>query len=209
MQGRSGLRILACALWCASTVHASTIWNEALNGDLSNSGLAPSAVATSVGSNVVIGSVGNSGAGIDRDYFTFTVPAGAALAAIKLLGNTSVSGGASFIAIQAGPRVTVSPNGAGVEQLLGFTHYGGGDIDSDLLPAMAIGFTGALASGTYSIWVQETGGPATYGLDFVIRSVDGGNLEGGDVPTLPEWAAILMALLLSTQIWRGNSRNKS
>jgi hypothetical protein len=169
---------------------------------LSGSGLSPTVLATALGSNVVLGSTGDSGQGVDRDYFTFTVPSGTALTSIKLLGNTSVSGGSSFIAIQSGPQLTVTPSGQGVQQLLGYTHYGNDLIGTDLLPAMVIQFTGALPSGTYSVWVQETGGPAAYGLDLVISPVGGGDPQDGDVPTLPEWGFILMALLLAGLLGR-------
>ncbi len=204
MVPRTGFEVLmgVLALCGGLAAHAGTAWDEAGGVDLSNNGLNPTPLVVSVGSNTVLGTVGNSGQGIDRDYFRFTVPAGAVLQSIRVLGNTSVSGGASFIAIQAGPQLTVSPSGAGVEQLLGFTHYGNDQIGNDILQDMAISFSGALPAGTYSVWVQETGGPASYGLDFMIGVVGGVNTDDGDVPTLPEWAAILMALLLSFSLWR-------
>lgn len=167
------LKFLAMLVACCGSVatHAAIAWDETLLGDLSSDGLAPTALTVGSGTNYVLGTVGNSGSGVDRDYFSFVVPTGFVLDAVRLLGNTSVSGGSSFIAIQAGPQLTVSPTGAGVENLLGFTHYGNDLIGTDLLPAMAITFTGALPSGVYSVWVQETGGPATYGLDFSISAV--------------------------------------
>ncbi|MEC5386749.1 FxDxF family PEP-CTERM protein [Uliginosibacterium sp. H3] len=167
------LKFLAMAAACCGSIgaHASVLWNEADNGDLANDGLSPTTLLVSSGSNRIVGSTGNSGSGVDRDYFSFTVPTGFVLDAIRLLDNTSVSGGSSFIAIQAGPQLTVSTTGAGVENLLGFTHYGNDLIGTDLLPTMAIKFAGALPSGVYSIWVQETGGPASYGLDLNISAV--------------------------------------
>jgi hypothetical protein len=116
------------------------------------------------------GTVGNAGSGIDRDYFTFTVPAGKTLSAIMVTNNTNVSGGSSFIAIQQGSQVTTTITGGGIENLLGYTHYGNDVVDTDLLPTLVPSANGSLASGTYSIWVQETGGPATYGFDFVFAT---------------------------------------
>jgi hypothetical protein len=163
--------VAACACAALVPAWAGTGWDESVSGDLSNNGLAPTPVAVALGSNVVTGFTGDAGAGIDRDYFSFTVPEGLTLTALTLLPVTSVSGGASFIAIQAGPQLTVTPTGGGVENLLGFAHYGTDLIGLDLLPVMAVKFTGALPSGTYSVWVQELGGTVPYGFDFVISSV--------------------------------------
>src|SRR5262245_43690199 len=94
------LSVVACL--CAVPAHAATMWNEAVSGDLSNDGLAPTALTMNLGSNQVLGFTGNSGQGINPDYFKFTVPANAALTSITLLGNTSISGSVSFIGIAAG-----------------------------------------------------------------------------------------------------------
>ena len=161
----------AAALLVAGSAQAVTVWDEAVNGDFSNDGLATTPVPVQLAANRIVGMTGDGGQGIDRDYFRFTVPVGAELKAIKLLDNTQVSGGASFIAIQAGPQITVTPTGNGVENLLGFAHYGNDQIGTDILPAMAVKFTGALPAGTYSVWVQDTGGPASYGFEFVIAAV--------------------------------------
>jgi len=191
--------IAAAACQAAMASHAA-VWDESLAGDLSNNGLAPSALAFSVGSNEVLGSVGNSGQGIDRDYFKFTVPPGAKLTSLRLLGNTSVSGAASFLALQEGPQVTVTPSGAGVENLLGFAHYGTEQIGTDILPLVVFNnLSGGLPSGTYSVWVQDTGGQVDYGLEFgIVSAAD----SSADVPTLPEWALLLLSVLLLTATWR-------
>jgi hypothetical protein len=154
----------------AFSAQAIVVWDESSNGDLSNSGLAPTSVVFNSNSHVINGTVGNSGSGVDRDYFTFTVPTGKTLSAIMVTNNTTVSGGASFFAIQQGSQITTTPEGGGVTDLLGFTHYGNDLIGTDILPTLVPSANGSLASGTYSIWVQETGGPASYGFDFVFAS---------------------------------------
>ena len=39
---------------------------------------------------------------------------------------------------------------------------------SPRVPLPVLHGAGALGSGTYAVWTQETGGPASYGFDFVI-----------------------------------------
>lgn len=192
---------IALVSTAAATAHAATIWDEASNGDLSNDGLSPTPLVISLGSNRVLGSTGNSGQGTDRDYFVLTVPAGAALTQILLLPNTSVSGSVSFIGMQAGPQLTVTPTGGGVEHLLALGHYGNDQIGSDLLPSIKLGSPGPLPSGTYSVWIQDTGGPAFYGLDFVTSSV-----ASAQAPALPKWGLVLLGLLLASIYWFEASR---
>jgi hypothetical protein len=169
----------------AGPASAATVWDEALQGDFSGDGLHPTPLTVAPGSNLVRGTTGNAGQGIDRDYFSFVVPEGAVLSALMLLSNSTVSGGSSFIGLQAGPQLTVLPSGGGAEALIGYAHYGNDLVGTDLLPV--ISFTGALPAGAYAVWVQELGGPVEYGSDFQISAV-------------PEPASALLALagLLAT-----------
>lgn len=188
-----GALALAC---CGSAAAATTAWDEAVAGDLSNDGLAPTAIVFAPGANRVAGTTGNAGQGVDRDYFSFTVPPGAVWSSLRLVSG-SVSGSASFIGLQAGPQLTVTPSGGGVERLLGFTHYGNDLIGSDILPGAVFGFSGPLPSGSYSVWIQETGGPAAYVFEFGLEAAN-----VGDVPTLPEWGLLLLGALLCAAMWR-------
>ena len=197
-----GLRLACLMIPLVSSGGAaaqSTAWDESVSGDLSNSGLSPTALVVGVGTNRVAGTTGNSGQGVDRDYFTFTVPAGMALQTLKVLGGTSVSGGSSFIAIQAGAQVTVTTSGGGSENLLGFAHYGNDVIDTDILPQLVFNFAGSLPSGAYAVWVQETGGPASYEFEFGLAPA-----VSADIPTLPEWGLLLLGSVLLGQWWRQN-----
>jgi hypothetical protein len=186
---------------CVVTLAHADDWDESVRGDLSNDGLAPTAITLSTGANRVAGVTGNPGTGVDRDYFSFVVPAGSQLTGIKLLPATSISGGSSFMAIQAGPQVTVTPSGGGAAALLGFMHYGNDMIGSNLLPTLVFGSTG-LASGSYAMWIQETGGPVNYELELSLTPLAGGS---ADVPTLTEWAVLLLASLLIGIGWRRQS----
>ena len=176
-------RLLLCALASAcfaSSAHASTAWDEAVSGDLANQGTSPTALTLLQGSNFVRGSTGRDGAGVvDRDYFSFTLPAGTQLSALTLLqGSTFLGPSAlSFIAVQAGTQVTVDPVGGSATGLLGWWLYGENDVDTDILPFMgaspgAVGFIGTLPAGDYAFWVQDTGtGVAAYNFDFQVTAV--------------------------------------
>jgi hypothetical protein len=194
--------IVRCLFVAAASVgavaaDAGTMWDETTAGDLSNDGLSPTALVMGIGSNRVLGAVGNAGQGVDRDYFKFTVPAGATLTSIVLLSNTQTAG-VSFIGIQPGPQLTVTPSGGGAENLVALGHYGNDQIGTDLLPVIKIGTPGPLPAGTYSVWVQELSGTAPYGFDFVTTA----GAVTNSVPTLPEWGLVTLGMLLAYIYWR-------
>jgi hypothetical protein len=173
--------LLASAFLYATVAHGDTIYNESISGDLSNSGLTPTQLTVSLGSNDVFGTTGkNATAGsVDRDYFTFTIPQGQYLTAITVLPGTQTLGplGDSFIGIESGPQVTVSTAATTAAGLLGWFHYDTGDIGANILPLMgtsglgSTGFTTPLPAGTYSFWVQEGNvGTVNYGLEFTVAT---------------------------------------
>lgn len=178
---------------------AAWAWDEAIDGDLSNAGLAPTALAFGNGSNFVAGTVGRpmAGAEVDRDYFTFTVPVGSVFTAINVLAPTVALGGGSFIGLQAGPQVTVPFSTPTADGLLGWTLYSADDIGGNLLPLMAIpsngssGFGVPLGAGSYAVWVQETAtGTAVYNFDFTLTAVPEpatALLWGGGLLALAAW----------------------
>lgn len=170
--------LLAIAVLYGTAAHGDTIYNESVSGDLSNSGLAPTLLTISLGSNDLFGTTGKTGTVIDRDYFAFTVPQGAELTAITVLPGTMTLGtlGDSFIGLESGPQMTVSTAATTAAGLLGWDHYGTGDIGVNILPLMgtglgATGFTSPLPAGTYSFWVQEaSAGTVPYGLEFTVAT---------------------------------------
>ncbi len=196
-----GIVLLAAALSFGTAVRGDVIYNESVSGDLSNSGLAPTVLTVSLGSNELFGTTGNITA-VDRDYFTFAVPAGLELSSIVLLPGTQSLGplGESFFGVQAGPQVTVSTSASNATGLLGWVHYNAGDVGTDLLPLMgsaglgSTGFTPPLPSGAYSFWVQEASvGTVPYGFDFAITAT----------PEPGSWAMLLTGLaLLGTRATR-------
>lgn len=163
----ASLALVACL---STSGQAATVWDESTQGDLSNNRLQPTALAMTAGDNLVFGSVGSESGPIDRDFFSFSVPANGLLQAVVLLGNTSVSGSSSFLALQAGPQVTTTPGGQNISALLGFIHYDPSMIGQNLLPLMGVANL-PLPAGTYSVWVQELSQVVPYGLNFVLSAV--------------------------------------
>src|SRR6478735_3993329 len=98
---RSALLAVSCAIF--SSAQAAVVYDESVAGDLSNSGASPTVVHVGLGSNLISGSTGVGAAGIDRDYFSITVPSDAALGSLTVLPGTSPSGDVTFIGVQVGP----------------------------------------------------------------------------------------------------------
>jgi hypothetical protein len=169
---------LTCLLFAGgvSAVYPATVYNEAISGDLSNSGLNPTAITLGLGSNQVFGTTGRVTA-TDLDYFSITVAPGFQLNALTVLPGTT-AGGVSFIGLQAGSQVTLPTNASSAAGLLGWRHYGPADINTNILPAMAVpaqgssGFSVPLPAGNYSFWIQDSSpGTFNYGFDLIVSQV--------------------------------------
>jgi hypothetical protein len=173
----SQVKFIGAGMFCLSALVctqalAVTAWNESVNGDLSSDGLSPTVLSVVLGTNTVSGKMGDEGLGLDRDYFSFTVPNGAVLSKLVINPGTQVAGGVSFFAVQTGPQLTVDPTGGSPAGLLGYSHYGATDVGTNFLPKIIFTAGGTLPSGQYSFWVQDnSGGIATYNFDFVITAV--------------------------------------
>ncbi|MCP4107018.1 MAG: PEP-CTERM sorting domain-containing protein [Desulfobacteraceae bacterium] len=77
--------ILLTLLFFVPTSHATTIWDESVNGDLSNISSAPSDISVLIsGSNIIVGSIGAFFTSDNTDIFNFTVPAGYVLSNVIL-----------------------------------------------------------------------------------------------------------------------------
>jgi hypothetical protein len=171
---RKGIRqfflALVGAILTSATAQAATAWDESVHGDLSDDRLNPTALSFASGASTVSGVVGPSS--VDIDYFKFVVPDGRLLSAVIVNPGTYVVGAVSFFAIQVGDKITVTPTGGGdgTGALLAFDHFGADDVGKNLLARLLPGQPGLLP-GTYSVWLNESSGPAPYSFDFVLSAV--------------------------------------
>ncbi|MGH1392461.1 MAG: Ig-like domain-containing protein, partial [Trichormus sp.] len=149
-------------------------YNEAINGDISGDRNSPLVLQLIEGTNSLTATSVRG----DREYVTFTVPEGYQLDTLVLAAYESTDD-VGFAAVQRGSVFTEPPTGTNVANLLGYSHYGPGldQLGTNILDDLgrgegAIGFTGALPSGEYTFWLQQTGTAATtYTLEFNITPV--------------------------------------
>lgn len=174
------LTSIVTALGLCSAANAGVLWNEAVHGDLSNDWLAPTVaqlVVSEGGENIVRGVSGDDGTGIDRDYITVTIPAGAELIGIILQDYFSTDFN-MFMGVVAGTTV-INPDEATDQSVLGYSLFGPGDIGNDLMDDLAVahypggGFAAPVGAGTYTFWIQQTGEPTIYQMNFVVVPAPG------------------------------------
>lgn len=149
------------------------LWNEFVQGDLSDNRFAPTPLSLVPGSNQLIGSMaGDLGGGnVDRDYFSITVPPGHVLSQIVCEQYFSLDP-VAFLGIQPGPTFPNDPNTVEPGDLLGWIHLSIDHVGVDILPVMGFegqGFVPPLPAGVYSFWAQQLGEPTDYVLDFVVQ----------------------------------------
>lgn len=153
----------------SASIHAATIHDEGIDGDLSGLMGTPTPLSvSSPGVNTIIGQIGdngNTGAtdGSDADYLTFNIPSGFLLSAIMI--DQYISGeDRSFFGYTAG----TSFSGQGVGDVDGFTLFGlaNTEVLDDLNGA-------PLPAGDYAFWLQETadGFVVDYQVSFHVTAV--------------------------------------
>jgi hypothetical protein len=149
---------VAVSLFAFASFAQAVVYSEASSGDLSNNGNAPTNLGTfGVGTHQVT----SSSTFPDIDDYTFSIPAGATLAQIVPTAYTG-DDETAFLGLQAGS--TIDNSGA---SLMGYQHFGPaqGNMNANLLPFIA---AAPLGPGSYSVWTQQQGAPATYTIDFVV-----------------------------------------
>lgn len=175
----TGVAMAMAAVFTASIMSGAQagsidLFNEAVDGELSDDNLAPTPLVFQLGSNRVSGATvpSNNQGEPDRDFFTFTIPQGWSLTQVVLASYTNEDD-LAFLAI--GGETSFS-NTIGSD-ILGAALIGDGlgiSVGDDVLDDLATGqvagdgFTTPLGPGDYSIWYQETAGNTTYTLDFQV-----------------------------------------
>ncbi len=174
--------VVAAIVLPAARTNAIVLWNESVNGDLSNTQTAPNMFTLSSGVNAVIGSVGT---GDTQDWLTLTVPVGFQLPSVVLASyqSTDVQG---FTGFASGSTFAGSVNTAG--SYLGYAHFGTAAangtlptanlLGADILPIMANpladpganGFTDPLQAGTYAFLIQQLGATTSYEFDYTVTA---------------------------------------
>ena len=172
------MKILAIALLVAAlavpAANAATVWDEGINGDLSSSEAAPTSIALAVGSNVLAGTI--NGFPLDRDYITFTIPAGFVLSGMNLVVFTPDN--LAFSAFNTGSTSFI-PTGATNGLFLSGIHITSADVGFNLLTFFDTRnvTTNSLASpslgaGTYCWMIQQTSPIVqTWRVDMILQGV--------------------------------------
>jgi hypothetical protein len=161
--------VAALGLGCFFAVApAQVIWNETIHGDLSGDRLNPTGLSLGLGPNLLLA---NTGPG-DREYVHFSLGAGMSLVGIHVVSYVSEDP-IAFIGVQAGSVFTEPHDNPDPANLLGWAFFGPEQLGQDILPAMgngwdSIGFTPPLTGSNYTFWIQQTGNPSDYTLNFVV-----------------------------------------
>jgi len=145
-----------------------------VNTDLSNDRLNPTVIQFSSGMDTVSNCIDNN----DVDYFTFEVPVDSVLTGITLTNyEVDTASNLAFLGIQKGETFTEPVSNTNVANLLGGLIFGVNNIGTDLLPTMgnlngSQGFTTPLPTGSYTIWLNQTGDQSCAAFQFIFADKD-------------------------------------
>lgn len=169
------LPFLAAPAW------SDVVWDEAINGDLSNDRFNPTPFTLAAGTSSLIATSGQDQdtGEMDREFFSLTIPAGLVLSEVRLAAYESEDP-IAFIGVVTGPVMSIDPDNPVIGDLYGWSLFGPAvlPVGSDYLPRIgsgggAIGFTPPLTAGVYSWWSQQLAPTATYQWDFVVTPEPG------------------------------------
>ena len=154
------LAIVALAT-AGTAASAQVVWDETVDGNLSNDPANPTLLNFGVGTNIVRGStLGAATPPSDGfDAFGFTIESGWSLEAIILSAYSPATGGTSGFNFSSGAPL---PGGT----LIFGPGVGGANVGEDFLVTQSVGTLGA---GNYFMEIREFGGPiAVWELSFVV-----------------------------------------
>ncbi|GAA3510746.1 hypothetical protein GCM10022393_25420 [Aquimarina addita] len=171
----------------------NVVYDEDIDGNLSTDNLVPTLIELAGGDNRVIS--GQTGTVDQANFFTFEIPDGYQLSEL-IVDRYSGADDIGFIGIDEGEIISGQPANNAPSRLIGGLSYGTANVGTNILPAMGdldnpaapfvsgFGFTPPLPSGTYTVWLNQTGGSSSTILNFVLTpttaiEVDGGIVSGG------------------------------
>ncbi len=157
----------------ATVCHADH--DESVDGDLSGIFTAPDQFVLSPGSNIFIASQQGDPFGRDVDYFTVTIPVGFQLSSV-ILDSHSEFFNLAFLGLAEGTSFPFNFDAPDPALLLGGIIFGGEQLGTDILPVAGMlggsqGFTPPLPSGSYTVWLNQTGPQTTSGFNFQVTAV--------------------------------------
>lgn len=166
------LATLALLALLAAPAGAVVVHDESVNGDLSTDPANPTLIDLTDGNSIILGTTGNSGGVVDRDYITFTINSDRLLSGIVLHGLSPDN--IAFCALNSGSTSFVPGAGTAASFLSGI-HITASDIETDLLQAFwTRSVTGTslsapyLGAGTYCFLIQQTSAiTQSYSLEFI------------------------------------------
>ena len=156
------------------------VFDEAVDGDLSDNYLAPTVIEFTGAENTVVFSTDREGD--DRDLFTFNVAEGFQLTGIVLDlfdTNSDEPGNRGFMGFSTGSVLGTDPDSPDPAELLGYALPAAADSGTDFITIMAEatgvqGYDAPLPSGDYTFWAQETSPTIDdWVITFVVSEVPG------------------------------------
>jgi hypothetical protein len=164
-----------------SLAHGEVVYDEATMGELSSDNEMPTPIFFQFqpGTNTVVGEISDGTA----DIFTFEIEAGYQLSSL-VLSAYDPPADRMFVAMSTGDQFPSSfeqvndPFLPDTSEWLGSFLVGGANLNNDILGLIGgpqnlggTGFTPPLGSGDYSFYIQQTGAPTSYSLDFNVTAV--------------------------------------
>ncbi len=150
----------AALLTLTASAATASIYDETVEGDLSNDRFAPTSLSLDLGLNTVSMDVIDSNNSIgDLDYFTFSIGAGQSIDSITILDSSNPAGGfdsAAFVGLAFDSFFDFDPINFTGDGLVGFVITDPGVVGTDVLTDLSDGLN-SLGQGDYSFWVQQTG----------------------------------------------------
>lgn len=152
--------ITAIAATTAAAANAA-VYNEAVDGDLSDDRFNPTLIGLDNGLNTVTMDVVNSNDTMsgDRDYFTISLAAGQTVSNVTLADLSLPNGGiddTAFIGLGSGNFFDFDPDTNTGPGLIGFLLTGSSDVGTNIIAPLTAGGSD-FGPGDFSFWVQQTG----------------------------------------------------